>query len=143
VTVARPTALVATALLTHTGRGLPITQLRNKVLQLRQMIVERGGFVASLKVSERAAHASIDEQHQTLIATLHMRLFLQEDKISALRITENALNVLDNLVEKHKQGTHETVYQPKQRCGALRCSPPLNRVCTTHSGCLLIRSALL
>jgi glycerol-3-phosphate O-acyltransferase len=51
VTVARPTALVATALLTHTGRGLPITQLRNKVLQLRQMIVERGGFVASLKVS--------------------------------------------------------------------------------------------
>jgi glycerol-3-phosphate O-acyltransferase len=87
VTVARPTALVATALLTHTGRGLPITQLRNKVLQLRQMIVERGGFVASLK----------------------------EDKISALRITENALNVLGSLVEKHKQGTHESVYQPKQR----------------------------
>ena len=58
VTVARPTALVATALLTHTGRGLPITQLRNKVLQLRQMIIERGGFVASLKVSEPTARAS-------------------------------------------------------------------------------------
>lgn len=54
---------------------------------------------------------------------------LQEDKISALRISENALNVLDNLVEKHKQGTHETVYQPKQRCGALCCSPPLSYVC--------------
>lgn len=50
VSVARPTALVATALLAHTGRGLPITQLRNKVLQLRQLIVERGGYVASLKV---------------------------------------------------------------------------------------------
>jgi len=87
VSVARPTAPVATALLNHTGRGLPITQLRNKVLQLRQMIVERGGFVASLK----------------------------EDKISALRITEHALEVLGNLVVKHKHGTHETVYQPKQR----------------------------
>jgi hypothetical protein len=78
------------------------------------MIVERGGFVASLKVRDcvprrLAANKQASDSRSNLLS------HSQEDKISALRITENALNVLGSLVEKHKQGTHESVYQPKQR----------------------------
>ncbi|KAL6072942.1 Acyltransferase, variant, variant 2 [Balamuthia mandrillaris] len=87
VSMARPTALVATVLLTHHGRGISLSDLCSRVEQLCKEIVLRGGRVAGFNSGK--GHSS-------------------------LRLIENALAVLGSLVKHHKN-LLEAVYEPIQR----------------------------
>jgi len=85
--VTMPTAIVVTAILTHRGRGISRAELIRKFQWIRDMIVQRGGKVATV--------ATDDSKHTG-------------------QIIDVSLNVLGNLIGKQKN-VLEPVFVPAKR----------------------------